>query len=211
MLWFLVHGSEMGDWLVLQLARIIPCRLCPQTKPEDPWTKVSQEVRGRKGVKPPNPQPGYPSLHKEKGLVRSDGRTLLVEGISKPAVIGAEKKGRRRPDTEHGRGIWIPGEQGSRKRPPSEAPRKESSKILQQSVLSLPWRASLLTPSVHVLNHSASFDPMSCPDYLWPITPGAISSCVGTSGGNKRWGELEMDHHYDYYFCLIRFCYYDNK
>lgn len=57
-----------------------------------------------------------------------------MEGTSKQAVFRTEKKGRRGPNKEHGRGLWRLGEQGEA----TETPRRESPKILQLSVFSLP-------------------------------------------------------------------------
>jgi len=47
----------------------------------------------------------------KKGLLRSDVRTLLAEGISKQAVVRGGKQGRRGLYTEDGRGLRRPGEQ----------------------------------------------------------------------------------------------------
>lgn len=59
------RGQRAGA--LADMCHTLAVRVCRQNQ-RSPWTKASQEVRGRKGFKPPNSQAGCPLLHHEKRI-----------------------------------------------------------------------------------------------------------------------------------------------
>lgn len=132
----------------------------------------------------------------------------MCGGHLKALVIQAEKKGSGR--TEHG----TRQRNAETRKAGRSAGRGSKENVFQALLAGCAFPPHGRHPSphpVHVFNCSSPSAWLSCPHDLWQITSGAICSCVKINGGNKKWGEQEMDHRYDYYFYLIRFCYSNNK